>query len=119
MKLLLIEKERSIRRALDLTLRRLNHEVLCTGSLLEGYFLNRAQNPDLIIIDAGLMQRSGSIGNDFKGTPLLVLTENNGYRHYLLSAGIRTLLKPFSLPVLREMVDAILNHNVTELSACS
>ncbi len=119
MKLLLIEKERSIRRALDLSLRREQHDVLCTESLMEGYFLNRAQNPDLIIIDAGIMQHSGATGNDFRGTPLLVMTEDNGYRHYLLSAGIRTLLKPFSLSVFREMVDGILHHHLEELSACS
>lgn len=119
MKLLLIEKERSIRRALDLTLRRMHHEVLSTESLMEGYFLNRAHNPDLIIIDSALLLQSGSANDDFRGTPLLVLTEDNGYRYYLLSKGIRTILKPFSLSVFRQMVDSIDSHNAGELSVCS
>jgi len=118
MKLLIIENERSIHRALSLSLQKLNHEVYCAESLTEGYYLNQVQDMDLVIIEADLMVPSSIDSADFNGKPLLVLYDDvYGFLRPILKNGVRGLQKPFPLSLFKKVVSDILAQRVCELSA--
>jgi DNA-binding response OmpR family regulator len=118
MKLLLIENERSIRRALCLSLQRDSHEVFSTESLTEGYYLNETQDMDLVIIDADLMARNHLDAGVFRNKPLLVLfDQGHGYIKSLMNNGVRTLEKPFSLSLFKNVINNLASKHVCELSA--
>jgi DNA-binding NtrC family response regulator len=118
MKLLIVENERSIHRALSLCLKKDDHEVYSTESVTEGYYLSQVQDVDLIIIEADLMMPSNIDSSDFGGKSLLVLyDENHGYLKSNLKNGIRILQKPFSLRLFRKVIHDMLTLKVRELSA--
>jgi DNA-binding response OmpR family regulator len=118
MRILIIENERSIQRGLSLSLQKLNYQVYSAESLLEGYYLNQVQDIDLIILEADLLRPRYMDSSDFRGKPLLILyDENQDYLKSYMKNGLRTLQKPFSLSLFKEVVGDILEQKVCELSA--
>jgi DNA-binding response OmpR family regulator len=96
---LIIEKERSIRKALCLSLKHSGHKVYNTGSFSEGCSLARSVKMDLIIIDDGVFNTTKNLSEiAVNNTPLLILSDyGNGCYKDIGCAQVRVLHKPFPL----------------------
>ena len=116
-KILVIDDELPVRRAICLMLERGGYEVLEANDGIEGTALVRAQQPDLVITDIMMPNKEGletirDLRRDAPEMPILVMSGNSGSALYLQIATLlgahSSLAKPFRSAELLAAVAALL-----------
>jgi two-component system, OmpR family, copper resistance phosphate regulon response regulator CusR len=122
MKILVIEDEPKVGKALTEGLKADGYEVTLTQSGEDGFFTASSRMFDLIILDVMLPGRNGievlqTLRRNGLGIPVLLLTAKDtvGDRVLGLDAGADDyLVKPFAFPELRARIRALLRRGSTE-----
>jgi DNA-binding response OmpR family regulator len=115
MRILVIEDEKKIAKAIEKGLKDEGYDVEITHMGEEGYFLATTQSFDLILLDLMLPGRDGieilkSLRDQDIGTPVLILTARDAVEDRVL--GLDTgaddyLVKPFAFPELLARIRAL------------
>jgi two-component system copper resistance phosphate regulon response regulator CusR len=115
MRILVIEDEKKIAKAIEKGLEEERYDVTVTHTGEEGYFLATTQSFDLILLDLMLPGRDGieilkSLRDQDTGTPVLILTARDAVEDRVL--GLDTgaddyLVKPFAFPELLARIRAL------------
>ncbi len=115
MRILVIEDEKKIAKAIEKGLEDERYDVTVTHTGEEGYFLATTQSFDLILLDLMLPGRDGieilkSLRDQDIGTPVLILTARDAVEDRVL--GLDTgaddyLVKPFAFPELVARIRAL------------
>jgi DNA-binding response OmpR family regulator len=117
-KVLVIEDDPAILRALADNLKHEGHEVIAAGSGDDGYALHKSARPDLIILDLMLPGMSGlelcrKLRTEGVQTPILMLTARSEESDRVLGLDLGAddyVTKPFSLRELMARVRALLRR---------
>jgi DNA-binding response OmpR family regulator len=117
-KVLVIEDDPAILRALADNLTHEGHEVIAAGSGDDGYALHKSARPDLIILDLMLPGMSGlelcrKLRTEGVQTPILMLTARSEESDRVLGLDLGAddyVTKPFSLRELMARVRALLRR---------
>jgi DNA-binding response OmpR family regulator len=117
-KVLVIEDDPAILRALADNLKHEGHEVIAAGSGDDGYALHKSAKPDLIILDLMLPGMSGlelcrKLRHEGVQTPILMLTARSEESDRVLGLDLGAddyVTKPFSLRELMARVRALLRR---------
>lgn len=122
MRILVIEDEAKISRALEEGLKRAQYEVVATRTGEEGFYLASTQSFDLVLLDLMLPGRDGLEilatlrAREWK-TPVMILTARDalGDRVQGLDTGADDyLVKPFAFPELLARIRALLRRGRAE-----
>lgn len=115
MRILVIEDEKKIAKAIEKGLEGERYDVTVTHTGEEGYFLATTQSFDLVLLDLMLPGRDGieilkSLRDQDIGTPVLILTARDAVEDRVL--GLDTgaddyLVKPFAFPELVARIRAL------------
>ncbi len=115
MRILVIEDEKKIAKAIEKGLEEERYDVTVTHTGEEGYFLATTQSFDLVLLDLMLPGRDGieilkSLRDQDIGTPVLILTARDAVEDRVL--GLDTgaddyLVKPFAFPELVARIRAL------------
>ncbi len=115
MRILVIEDEKKIAKAIEKGLEDERYDVTVTHTGEEGYFLATTQSFDLVLLDLMLPGRDGieilkSLRDQDIGTPVLILTARDAVEDRVL--GLDTgaddyLVKPFAFPELVARIRAL------------
>ncbi len=122
MRILVVEDEPKVARALKEGLEHEAYEVLVASTGEEGYYLLSTGSVDLVILDLMLPGRDGlevlrTLRTKDRGSPVLILTARDTVEDRVL--GLDTgaddyLVKPFAFPELLARVRALLRRGRTE-----
>jgi two-component system copper resistance phosphate regulon response regulator CusR len=122
MRILIVEDESKVARALEEGLQREGYEVGVVGTGEEGYFLLDAGRYDLVVLDLMLPGRGGlamlrALRARDRGVPVLILTARDTVQDRVL--GLDTgaddyLVKPFAFPELAARIRALLRRGRAE-----
>ena len=117
-KILVIDDEQPVRRAICQMLTRGGHAALEAGDGADGLKLARAEQPDLVITDILMPNKEGietirELRRDAPGLPILVISGTGGSGLYLQMAQLlgahAALAKPFRSAELLAAVAGLLN----------
>ena len=122
MRILVVEDEAKVARALKEGLEREGYEVSVAGTGEEGYFLLDAKSYDLVVLDVMLPGRNGlevlaALRTRDHDVPVLILTARDTVRDRVLGldAGADDyLVKPFAFPELAARIRALLRRGRSE-----
>jgi DNA-binding response OmpR family regulator len=117
-KILIIEDDRKLSKALVTGIEAAGYDVSAAGSAEEGFFLIHSQRPDLLLLDLTLPHRNGlevlkQVRKEAIDVRVLILTSHNTVEDRVtgLSTGADDYLgKPFSFPELLARIDALLRR---------
>jgi DNA-binding response OmpR family regulator len=115
MRILVVEDEKKIARAIEKGLEDEGYDVDVTHTGEDGYFLATTQSFDLILLDLMLPGRDGieilkSLRDQDIGTPVLILTARDAVEDRVLgldSGADDYLVKPFAFPELLARIRAL------------
>ena len=122
MRILVVEDEAKVARALQEGLERQQYEVVVAGTGEEGFYLVSAEEFDLVILDLMLpgrdgLQVLGTLRKRGLVTPVLILTARDAIEdrvHGLDKGADDYLVKPFAFPELLARVRALLRRGRTQ-----
>ena len=122
MRILLVEDEKKLAKALRDGLEAERYEVVTATTGEEGFFLVNHQSFDLVILDLMLPRRDGievltTLRKRGLGTPVLILTAKDTIEdrvHGLDSGADDYLVKPFAFAELRARIRALLRRDRSE-----
>ena len=122
MRILVVEDEAKVARALQEGLERQQYEVVVAGTGEEGFYLVSAEEFDLVILDLMLPGRDGlqvlaTLRKRGLVTPVLILTARDAIEdrvHGLDKGADDYLVKPFAFPELLARVRALLRRGRTQ-----
>ena len=122
MRILVVEDEAKVARALKEGLEREGYEIGVAGTGEEGYFLLDAKSYDLVVLDVMLPGRNGlevlaALRTRDHDVPVLILTARDTVRDRVLGldAGADDyLVKPFAFPELAARIRALLRRGRSE-----
>src|SRR6266581_2344554 len=122
MRILVVEDEKKVARALEQGLQAKNYEVTVAHTGEEGFFLVNAQAFDLLILDLMLPGRNGleilrTLRRKGLQTPVLILTARDAMEDRVrgLDEGADDyLVKPFAFPELLARIRALLRRGRTD-----
>lgn len=119
MRLLLIEDDESLIHLLTMTLGQHGYTVDVARDGLTGYGMAQDNPYDLILLDVGLPELDGftvctQLRQQGNFTPLILLTARHSTTHELLGLELGAddyVIKPFSLALLLQRIETLLNRN--------
>lgn len=118
-KILVVDDEKSIRRFLEVGLESQGYKVFLAKSGKEGVKLAADQHPDLIVLDLGLPDITGTEVlkkiRESSSTPVIVLTvqSSDNDKETLLDSGADDYMtKPFSMTELSARIRVCLRHSI-------
>ncbi len=118
-KILVIDDEPQIQRALQTILKKHNYQVLIAGRGEEGLAMAAAEQPDIIILDLGLPDMDGktvcSQLREWTQTPIIILSVRDAERDKVLALDRGAddyLIKPFGIEELLARVRVAIRHSV-------
>src|SRR3989454_8746285 len=122
LRVLVVEDEAKVARALQEGLEREEYEVVVAGTGEEGFYLVSAEEFDLVILDLMLPGRNGlqvlsTLRKRGLVTPVLVLTARDAIEdrvHGLDKGADDYLVKPFAFPELLARIRALLRRGRTQ-----
>jgi len=122
LRILVVEDEAKVARALQEGLERQQYEVVVAGTGEEGFYLVSAEEFDLVILDLMLPGRDGlqvlaTLRKRGLVTPVLILTARDAIEdrvHGLDKGADDYLVKPFAFPELLARVRALLRRGRTQ-----
>ncbi len=122
MRILIIEDEPKLAKAIQESLLALHYQISCAASGEEGYFLASTMAFDLVILDLNLPGRDGieilqTLRKSGWLTPVLILTARDGLDDRVkgLDSGADDyLVKPFAFPELHARLRALSRRGRTE-----
>ncbi|OIO37228.1 MAG: hypothetical protein AUJ75_04600 [Candidatus Omnitrophica bacterium CG1_02_49_10] len=118
-KVLLVDDEEELVRAVSIRLRAAGYEVVTAGDGEEGLMKARSASPDLIILDLMMPKRDGysvcrilKFDNNFKNIPILMLTARGQDKDKQMGTDLGAdgyITKPFESEALLSAVKGFLN----------
>lgn len=115
---LIIEDEKNIQTFMGKVLKRHDYRVICAGTGSEGLELIRSQCPDIILLDLGLPDISGSDiikeVRTWTSTPIIVISARTAEREKVSALDLGAddyITKPFGTSELLARIRASLRHS--------
>jgi two-component system, OmpR family, alkaline phosphatase synthesis response regulator PhoP len=120
-KILIVDDEKDILRIIAFSLEKWGYEVITADNGKEGLDKVACENPDLILLDAGMPVMNGFEmlehlykNPDFRHIPVIMLTANSDPKSIDIARAYNILeyvTKPFDPIELRERIENVLSHS--------